>query len=406
MPLCIAPPQTHSPVYNWNQDIKCVDGAPQVVELAAVARAFQLFPDVNLNIITDSLYATGIVQRIEGTFLKEVNNPALFGQLKKLWHYVSYCKLPYYITHIRSHTSLPGPLAEGNCAAHKATVALATLQLFQQAQLSRNFFHQNRKALQKQFQLTVDQARNIILTCPECQSIAPLPQLGVNPRGTSPLQIWQTDVTHFGEFGRLKYVHVTVDTFSNYIFATTHTGEKSQDVRRHWLAALAAMGIPENIKTDNGPAFVAKTTQLFLQEWGIRHITGIPHSPTGQAIVERTHQTLKQLLIKQKRGRTVGNPEYLSSQYENSSMINLIIEEIHSRPISKCNQKSPFGFNGFLVQSSENMVFDNMATPLELQIKPYEKNKPMVIATTGIKQFLNKFHKCDLLNIYCVTMKG
>ncbi|NXH20769.1 IGEB protein, partial [Bucco capensis] len=34
----------------------------------------------------------------------------------------------------------------------------------------------------------------------------------------------------------------------------------------------------------------------------ITHVTGIPHSPTGQAIVERAHHTLKSLLLKQKGG--------------------------------------------------------------------------------------------------------
>lgn len=45
-------------------------------------------------------------------------------------------------------------------------------------------------------------------------------------------------------------------------------------------------------------------------------------------------------------------------------MINILIGEIHIRPISKCNQGSPFGFNGFLVKPSESMAFDNLATPL------------------------------------------
>ncbi|NXV71920.1 POK6 protein, partial [Atlantisia rogersi] len=34
----------------------------------------------------------------------------------------------------------------------------------------------------------------------------------------------------------------------------------------------------------------------------ITHVTGIPHSPTGQAMVERMNQTLKHLLQKQKWG--------------------------------------------------------------------------------------------------------
>ncbi|NXW52654.1 IGEB protein, partial [Nyctiprogne leucopyga] len=32
----------------------------------------------------------------------------------------------------------------------------------------------------------------------------------------------------------------------------------------------------------------------------IRHTTGIPHSPTGQGLIERTHRVLKDYLNKQK----------------------------------------------------------------------------------------------------------
>ncbi|NWS64813.1 IGEB protein, partial [Chunga burmeisteri] len=44
----------------------------------------------------------------------------------------------------------------------------------------------------------------------------------------------------------------------------------------------------------------------------IRHHTGIPHSPTGQAIVERAHGTLKSLLQKQKEGNLVCPHECLA----------------------------------------------------------------------------------------------
>ena len=48
--------------------------------------------------------------------------------------------------------------------------------------------------------------------------------------------------------------------------------------------------------------------RLFLQQWGIRHKTGIPHNPTGQAIVERAHATLKALILKQRRGNSLDTP--------------------------------------------------------------------------------------------------
>ncbi|KAF1517227.1 Endogenous retrovirus group K member 18 Pol protein, partial [Eudyptula albosignata] len=58
---------------------------------------------------------------------------------------------------------------------------------------------------------------------------------------------------------------------------------------RHWLQCFAIMGVPRCIKTDNGSAYIAASTQQFLKEWGIEHVTGVPGNSTGQAIVERAH---------------------------------------------------------------------------------------------------------------------
>ena len=35
--------------------------------------------------------------------------------------------------------------------------------------------------------------------------------------------------------------------------------------------------------------------------WEVKHVTGIPHSPTGQAMIERAHRTVKEYLMKQKQ---------------------------------------------------------------------------------------------------------
>ncbi|RMB97523.1 hypothetical protein DUI87_26004 [Hirundo rustica rustica] len=81
---------------------------------------------------------------------------------------------------------------------------------------------------------------------------------GVNPRGLKALELWQTDVTQVTEFGRLKYVHVTVDTFSSVMWASAHTGEKARDVIAHWRQAFAVLGIPSAVKTDSGPAYASQ----------------------------------------------------------------------------------------------------------------------------------------------------
>ncbi|NXS30747.1 POK19 protein, partial [Pomatostomus ruficeps] len=64
-----------------------------------------------------------------------------------------------------------------------------------------------------------------------------------------------------------------------------------KDVKKHLVQAFAVLGMPKEIKTDNGRACTSNEFESFCQQWGIHHVTGIPHSPTGQAIVEKAHQT-------------------------------------------------------------------------------------------------------------------
>ncbi|NXY09129.1 POK10 protein, partial [Pteruthius melanotis] len=54
---------------------------------------------------------------------------------------------------------------------------------------------------------------------------------------------------------------------------------------------FAVLGVAKVLKMDNGLAYISSVFGNFLHSWGIQHKTGIPHSPTGQAIIERTHHT-------------------------------------------------------------------------------------------------------------------
>ncbi|KFV10671.1 hypothetical protein N340_08573, partial [Tauraco erythrolophus] len=277
-------------------------GSAQLVELRAVAMAFQRFSQVPLNLVTDSAYVADITQRLDCSLLKEVNNAALFSLLKTLWCAIQARVHPYYILHIHSHTNLPGFITEGNARAdmlaNPAWVAPQPDKIAQ-AKASHSFFHQSAHTLQKQFHLTPTEARDIVSACTDCHGLAaPLPS-GVNPRGLKALQLWQTNVTHIPEFGRFKYVHVSIDTFSSAMWASAHTGEKSRDVIAHWKLAFVVLGVPFSVKTNNGPAYVSQKTWQFLHLWGVNHTLGIPHSPTGQVIVECTHGTLKRVLDKQ-----------------------------------------------------------------------------------------------------------
>ncbi|RMC21859.1 hypothetical protein DUI87_02730 [Hirundo rustica rustica] len=191
--------KTGKAIVTWQDGSECQvlesheDGSAQLVELRAAVMAFEKFSQEPFNLITDSAYVADIAQRLGCSVLKEVSNPAMFDLLKALWCAIQARVHPYHFLHVRSHTKLPGFVAEG-----------------------------------------------------------------VNPRGLKALELWQTNVTQVAEFGWLKCVHVTVDTFSSAMWVSAHAGEKARDVIAHWRQAFAILGIPSAVKTDNGPAYASQ----------------------------------------------------------------------------------------------------------------------------------------------------
>lgn len=121
----------------------------QTLELSAVIWAFQNWPSVSINIVSDSLYAVGIVKRLKKSMLREVTNKRLYTLLLTLLQLLNSRKQPYFITHIRSHQNIGG-LAEGNSRADQLVASAWTgppVSSFEQARLSHEFFHQGAKML-------------------------------------------------------------------------------------------------------------------------------------------------------------------------------------------------------------------------------------------------------------------
>ncbi|XP_072715643.1 KRAB-A domain-containing protein 2 [Ciconia boyciana] len=289
---------------NWKRHIMegQLQDSLQTLELTAVVWALTNWINIPLNVVTDSMYVAGVVPRLEDALLRETTNPRLGNLFVKLRSVLGQRTAACCIIHIRSH-QLDIGLGQGNQLADSLVSPVChvpPMDKFQQARQSHENFHQNAKGLRRQFNVTENEAKGIIQACPKCGNHGPGIGSGVNPKGLKALELWQMDVTHVPEFGRLKYLHVTIDTFSKMIWATVLPGERAHHVCKHLLACFAVLGVPERIKTDNGPAYVSQKVRAFLARWGVDHVTGIPHSPTGQGLVERTHQVLKDYLDKQR----------------------------------------------------------------------------------------------------------
>ena len=68
-----------------------------------------------------------------------------------------------------------------------------------------------------------------------------------------------------------------------------------------WYNLRQFLSLLKALKTDNAPAYISKSFQEFCLQFQIKHNTGIPYNPQGQAIVKRAHQTLKIQIQKLKR---------------------------------------------------------------------------------------------------------
>lgn len=91
----------------------------QVVELNAVLQVFLEYPNP-FNLISDSQYVVQAVQQLEtvGLIKHTSTVPELLSTLQRCnWER----KHPFSIIHIRAHTGLSGPIAEGNSIADANT---------------------------------------------------------------------------------------------------------------------------------------------------------------------------------------------------------------------------------------------------------------------------------------------
>lgn len=143
----------------------------------------------------------------------------------------------------------------------------------------------------------------IVKNCLTCSlyNQTPLPASS-NPRGTKRNNIWQVSVFYVAEFEKQRYIHHTIDIYSGFQWPNALSSEMADFVITCLLEILAIMGMSTQIKTDNAPTYVSNKMKQFLAYYNIKRVTSIPHNPTGQAIIERTNHTSKEMLIKQKGG--------------------------------------------------------------------------------------------------------
>uniref|UniRef100_A0A8B9VCJ6 RNA-directed DNA polymerase n=1 Tax=Anas zonorhyncha TaxID=75864 RepID=A0A8B9VCJ6_9AVES len=192
----------------------------QTLALSAVVWTCQCWMHKQINIVSGSLYFVNVVKWIEDALIRQTKRDRLLSLFLPLRDAIQGRTAPYCVIHIHSHQFSIG-LAEGNSRADKlvSMVTAGPESDFTHARVLHEMFHQNAKGLQRMLGFTWTEAKGIVRACPSCSHRGPGLGLGISPRGVKALEVWQMDIMHVPEFGTKRYVRVSIDTCSKFIWA-------------------------------------------------------------------------------------------------------------------------------------------------------------------------------------------
>ncbi|KAL5503067.1 hypothetical protein EMCRGX_G009958, partial [Ephydatia muelleri] len=106
---------------------------------------------------------------------------------------------------------------------------------------------------------------------------------------------WQSVAMDLFVLNGVNYV-VIVDYFSRYPEVIKLRSTTSNTVIDAVKAVFSRHGIPESVRSDNGPQFSSHEFAKFAASYGFKHTTNSPYFPQSNGLAERTVQTVKNIL--------------------------------------------------------------------------------------------------------------
>ena len=110
---------------------------------------------------------------------------------------------------------------------------------------------------------------------------------------------WSKAYVDLFALDREAYV-VLVDDYSNFFEVHLLPNTRVTTVVTSLKSQFARYGIPNTVRSDNGPQFTATECQQFAREWDFEHITSSPYYAQSNGKVEKAVSTAKRILKKAK----------------------------------------------------------------------------------------------------------
>ena len=115
-----------------------------------------------------------------------------------------------------------------------------------------------------------------------------------------PTRPWQIVGVDLFEFETRQYL-ITTDYFSNFWEIDNMANTTSIAVIRKLKSFFSRHGVPDKLRSDNGPQFSSDQFSLFATEWGFRHLTSSPRYPQSNGKAENSVKTAKNIMRKARR---------------------------------------------------------------------------------------------------------
>ena len=138
--------------------------------------------------------------------------------------------------------------------------------------------------------------QEMVQSCKECaeKSVQRKEPLIPTPLPDYP---WQVAGTDLFELNHSHYL-IVVDYFSRFPEVIKLTSTTSANVIAALKAVFTRHGIPEIVRSDNGPQYLSAEFAQFASTYGFSHVTSSPRYPQSNGQVERAVQTVKMMMKK------------------------------------------------------------------------------------------------------------
>ena len=148
------------------------------------------------------------------------------------------------------------------------------------------------------------QFEKLIRDCYPCQLVGPRPK--PEPIRSTPLPQgpWSEIAVDLLEIPKKENLLVVVDYYSKWPEIAFLTKTDAGTIIKCLEYTFRTHGLPETLRSDNGPPFASREFKGFLEYLAIDHKKGIPYWPQSDGEVERLNKTLlKAIRIAQLQGK-------------------------------------------------------------------------------------------------------